>query len=114
MRAKQKVPSVIYLGIGFLTTALFFYSASTGGKMVYEHGVGVRTAGRLRTEKSPEIGTSSVGEVPKLAFTNAKQSASHLVEHLRKGDLIPAIRGSHPSQNAQESGRAIGDGVRES
>jgi hypothetical protein len=67
------------------------YSAYLGGRMVYEHGVGVRPADGLREEQAPEIHADNVDEVARLAAQHVKHGAQHAWEHLRKGEIAPSL-----------------------
>src|SRR5690606_10448007 len=52
-RLGEKKPDVGYLAVGAVGLGAMIYSAYLGGQMVYDRGVGVRTAGGLREDLAP-------------------------------------------------------------
>jgi uncharacterized membrane protein len=92
MRLGQKTPTAGYLLAGAGAMAGMTYTAYLGGKMVYDHGVGVMPAHGVRTETSPEIRRYHVKESMQAAADNARHGAEHVVEHLRQGQIAPLFQ----------------------
>jgi uncharacterized membrane protein len=93
-RQRTSRPGAGYLLLGLAGLAGMTYSAYLGGKMVYDHGVGVRPAGGLDEARSPEIGLRNAGQWAREGATHAMHGAQHAVEHARTGDLAPSLRRS--------------------
>ena len=92
-RSTQGRPSVAYLALGILGIGTMTYSAYLGGHMVYEHGLGVAAAGGLREERAPELTSDRMGDVARTALENLRDGAAHAVEHVRHGEIVPALTG---------------------
>lgn len=90
MRSKNEEPSTGYLMAGFGGLALLAYTAYLGGKMVYDHGVGVRPAGGLRGGEAPEIHADNLGEVGRESAARITQAAKETVSDLRHGNVLHA------------------------
>lgn len=90
-RRKRESPSASYLGSALLVTAAMAYTAYLGGKMVYQHGVGVEPGGGVKPERSPTLTLDNVGAVASTALRNAKEAAEHAGKHLSKGELVPTL-----------------------
>lgn len=92
-RSSHDRPSAAYLALGLAGLGVMNYSAYLGGHMVYEHGVGVTAAGGVRDGGAPELSAGRAPEVARTALSDLREGAAHAVEHLRKGDLVPALTG---------------------
>lgn len=92
VRARSATPSTGYLLASAAALAGMGYTAYLGGKMVYQHGVGVSRAGGLREQDSPEISYGHLGEAAQIAAENVGHAAIHAVQHLREGKIAPALR----------------------
>lgn len=88
-RAGRDRPGVGYLLTGAAGIGAMAYSAYLGGQMVYDRGVGVRTAGGLREEVAPPV---------RHILDAARQSARHVasgvrntVEESMAGEFVPRL-----------------------
>jgi uncharacterized membrane protein len=70
-------PSLRYLALGAGGLAVMSYSAYLGGNMVYEHGVGVSSAGGLLESEAPEITTHNLGEVADVTADHIRTGIQH-------------------------------------
>lgn len=92
MRRKTEAPSAGYLLAGFAGLALMNYTAYLGGKMVYEHGVGVKPAGGLRGGDAPEIHAANLDEVTQESARRIAHAAKEVVGDLKLGKVLSAHR----------------------
>lgn len=83
-----------YLALGLAGLGALSYSAYLGGKMVYEHGVGVKPAAGLREGDSPAVSPSEAGWAARRALEDVKQGAATVVADLKAGRIAPAVGGS--------------------
>lgn len=90
-RAKRETPSTAYLLAGFAGMAGLAYSAYLGGKMVYEHGVGVAPAGGVRDGAAPEIGRHTVREAARASVADLARGAGMTADDMAVGDFVPAL-----------------------
>lgn len=100
-RSGRRRASRGYLVAGFAGLGAMMYSASLGGKLVYEHGLGVEPAGGLHEDQAPELRPDNLGEVARLAATQIEHGARHAWEHLREGEFAPTLtgRGGSPGEH---------------
>ncbi|HEV7264114.1 MAG TPA: DUF2231 domain-containing protein [Falsiroseomonas sp.] len=91
-RGRQSRPGPGYLLAGAAGVAALAYSTYLGGKMVYEHGLGVRSAGGLDEEAAPEIRRGSLGEAARTSARHAAHALRHAAEHATEGELVPTLR----------------------
>lgn len=91
-RVRSAQPGAGYLLAGLGAMAAMQFTAYLGGKMVYEHGVGVRPAGGLDEARSPELRRGTAREAMRLSGENARQGARHAAAELRRGEIAPALR----------------------
>ena len=99
-------PGPGYLALGAGVLGAMFYTAYLGGKMVYDHGVGVEAAGGVRADV-PELRWGEVRRTARAAVTDMRQGAAHAVEELREGRLAPSLR-RETSEAAGAAGAAEG------
>lgn len=93
-----------YLALGLAGLGAMSYSAYLGGKMVYEHGLGVKPADGLRDGDSPELTPARAGEVARRALDDVERGVAHAVDDLRAGRVIPAVGHSHENPAAAPPG----------
>ena len=91
VRARRHKPGAGYLVAGLGALAAMQYTAYLGGKMVYEHGVGVRPAAGVKEEASPEIRPGAMREAMRSSLHNASHGARHAADDLRRGEIAPAL-----------------------
>jgi uncharacterized membrane protein len=91
LRARRAEPSPGYLLAGLAGLAVMQYSAYLGGRMVYEHGVGVEPAGGVRAARAPQLGEDPAAEVARTAAGNAVESARHAAGEIRSGEIAPSL-----------------------
>ena len=91
VRARKEKPGAGYLLAGLGALAAMQYTAYLGGKMVYEHGVGVRPAAGVDEAASPEIRPGAVREALRASLHHASHGARHAAGDLRRGEMAPAL-----------------------
>lgn len=87
-RSKMRRPGLGYLLTGLATIATVGVSAYLGGKMVYDHGVGVKKAGGIYGENP------ALRDVRRAATTAAKDLRAgivHTAKEMAKGDILPVV-----------------------
>ena len=87
----RKRPGPGYLAVALAGIGAMSYSAYLGGKMVYEHGVGVKPADGLRDGDSAELLPSRAGEIARRVGMDLERGVARAVDGLVHGDPIPAI-----------------------
>lgn len=92
LRQRRQKPGAGYLLAGLAAMGAMSYSAYLGGKMVYEHGVGVRPAGGLDEARSRELAPGRLREAARQSGGLAAQGARRAAAELRRGELAPALR----------------------
>lgn len=92
LRARRIEPSAGYLLAGLASVAVMQYTAYLGGRMVYEHGVGVKAPGGVREDRSPQIGEHHLATVASTAASNALAGVKHAARELGRGEIAPALR----------------------
>lgn len=92
VRVGQRRPGAGYLLLGAAAVAAMGYSAYLGGRMVYEHGVGVKPADGVHPELTPEIGMGNIGEAASAAATATTRAVEQTVESTRQGNFVPELR----------------------
>jgi uncharacterized membrane protein len=90
-RLRTQEPGWGYLAAGLGALAAMSVSAYLGGKMVYEHGIGVRPLG-LRDAEAPELLPSSAGQFARQSRRNLARGAKTAMQDLRRGAIAPALR----------------------
>jgi uncharacterized membrane protein len=91
LRWRRERPGLGYLLAGLAGTAVLFYSASLGGKMVYHSGVGVSAADGLKEDQAPEIRPGNARQVAGLSARHIRDGLAHAVDDLREGKAAPAL-----------------------
>lgn len=92
LRWRRGEPSNSYLAAGAGILAALGYSASLGGKMVYEHGLGVKLAGGVIEERAPEIKPGQLGHAVKVAGADVAEATRQSVQALKDGEIAPETR----------------------
>ncbi|HEX2200362.1 MAG TPA: hypothetical protein VHG88_17310, partial [Burkholderiales bacterium] len=92
VRARREKPGAGYLLAGLAAMGAMTYSAYLGGKMVYEHGIGVRAAGGLDEARSREILPGTLRDAARESGSLAAQGARRAAGDLRSGHIAPALR----------------------
>lgn len=91
-RVRRHRPGLGYLAVGLAALGAMGYSAYVGGRMAYEHGVGVKPAGGLNEARGPEVGLGNVRESAEIAAGNLAHGARGAVRETASGELAPALR----------------------
>jgi hypothetical protein len=91
LRGRTRKPTLPYLAAGLAGVAAMNYTAYLGGKLVYQHGVGVEKAGGVRPENSPELKRGQAARALSASVSSAAHAAKHTVSHLRSGDVAPTL-----------------------
>lgn len=89
-RAPASRPGAGYFTAGLAALGLTVYSAYLGGRMVYEHGVGVKPAGHFHEARAPEL--RSGWTAARAMLHNVRHGFQNAVEDLRHGTLVPSVR----------------------
>lgn len=88
VRATQKRPGLGYLLGGAAAIATVGVSAYLGGKLVYDHGLGVaRVGGSADTD--PDL---LEGRAPGRAVRDLAQGVAHTAQDLARGDVLPLVQ----------------------
>lgn len=80
-----------YLALGLAGLGALGYSAYLGGKLVYEHGVGVKPAGGLRTGDSPELAPGQLADAARRVAAEVPRGIARVVDDARVGRVAPAL-----------------------
>lgn len=116
-RLRREKPGLGYLALALAGLGAMGYSAYLGGKMVYEHGLGVKPADGLRDGDSPELLPSSARDVARRVGRDIEQGVAHALEDLRDGRVLPAVghrherSAVHPAMGAGASSAPPPDGA---
>ena len=87
-RWRRREASGGYLALALAGLGAMGYSAYLGGKMVYDHGLGVRPAGDV---PAPELTAGNAGAMARRAGRDVERGIAHAIHDLRTGDPLPAI-----------------------
>lgn len=90
-RLRSHRPGLGYLAVGLAALGAMSYSAYLGGRMAYEHGVGVKPAGGLNEARGPEVGLGNVRASAQIAADNLEHGVRGAVEESASGELAPAF-----------------------
>jgi hypothetical protein len=90
-RMRTHRPSLGYLAVGLAALGAMGYSAYVGGRMSYEHGLGVKPAAGLNEARGPEIGLGSLGEGARIAAGNLADGIRGAARETAAGELLPAL-----------------------
>jgi uncharacterized membrane protein len=93
LRSAEEEPRPAHLLAGLVGMIAMSYSAYLGGKMVYEHGVGVRAAHGVDESRSPELRRDTLREAAATATANVRDGVRHGVEEMRTEGLRPVLAG---------------------
>jgi uncharacterized membrane protein len=88
-RARRDRPSFGYLLTGIGGLVAMAYSAYLGGRMVYEHGVGVKEADGLREEEAPHLHADRAREVFGVSARHIVDGIKHAAGDAARGDVVP-------------------------
>jgi uncharacterized membrane protein len=103
-------PGAGYLAVGLAGLGALSYSAYLGGKMVYEHGVGVKPADGLRDGDSPELAPGQFGEAARRAVHDLETAVPTVIEETRAGYVAPALGRDVENPEARTPGGGPGRG----
>lgn len=90
-RLLRRMPTMRHLVLGSGLLAGVVYSAYLGGRMVYEYGVGVKPAGGLAPDRSPEYGPEDVGLAAQRVRRDLREGVRHAMDDMREGQLVPTL-----------------------
>lgn len=92
-RWREREASPGYLALGLAALGVVGYSAYLGGKMVYEHGLGVEAADGIYEEEHPvpEITRETAGQALRYAARDVAAGARHAVQQTRGGEIAPRL-----------------------
>jgi uncharacterized membrane protein len=89
-RAATKRPGLGYLVGGLATIAGVTYSAYLGGKLVYDHGVGVARAHGLHDD-AQELTAGQAARAARTAAKDLGKGVWHTAREMAKGEIVPTI-----------------------
>ena len=89
-----------YLAVGLAGLGALSYSAYLGGKMTYEHGMGVKPADGLRHGDTPAVSLEEAPSAAKRAWDDLKEATAVTLADLRAGRIAPAIGESFENPDA--------------
>jgi len=92
-RWRRRAPTPASLAIGALGLAAMGYSAYLGGKMVYEHGVGVRPAGGLRPGHGTEAWLDNLSDAGAESMDAPAARETQAAGDIAHGDIAPHFNG---------------------
>ena len=92
LRWRRESPSNSYLAAGAGSLAALGYSAMLGGKMVYEHGLGVKPAGGVIEERAPEIVPGQLGHAAKMAAADTAEGTRQSIASLKDAEIGTEMR----------------------
>jgi uncharacterized membrane protein len=91
VRVRRRRPGLGYLAVGLAAAGVMGYSAYLGGRMSYEHGVGVKAAGGLNEARGPEVGPGNVARSARIAAENLGDGVRGAAAETASGELVPAF-----------------------
>ena len=109
MREEEAGPG--YLALGLAGLGALGYSAYLGGKMVYEHGMGVKPAGGLRDGDTVEGTPGHLGEAARRAAQDLEASIPPTIADIKAGNIAPAVGHSHENPTSSPPGGPAASGV---
>jgi uncharacterized membrane protein len=68
------------------------YTGYLGGKLVYEHGLGVVPAGTVEHGRAPTL--TSPATAARQSAANAVKAVGHAIHHLKEGKVAPSLLGA--------------------
>ncbi|HEX5819511.1 MAG TPA: DUF2231 domain-containing protein [Gemmatimonadales bacterium] len=104
-RWRRRAPTPASLAIGAVGLGAMAYSAYLGGKMVYEHGVGVLPALGVKPGRGKELRPGELAEAAADAAAEIPAGVKHAAADAARGDFVPHVT------NGRERDREPGDEV---
>ncbi|MDF2695382.1 MAG: hypothetical protein K0S65_3765 [Labilithrix sp.] len=92
VRATRRRPSIGQLFAGLGALSLAGLSAYLGGKLVYDHGAGVKRVGAASTDL--ELTPRNTLAAARRAATDIARGVAHAAADLKRGELVPALVGT--------------------
>lgn len=87
----RREPSAGYLALGLAGIGVVGYTAYLGGKMVYQHGVGVEAADGLYDKRVPELRRGQIGRVARQSVRDLEKALPAAVKELGEGKVAPSL-----------------------
>jgi uncharacterized membrane protein len=97
LRSRTSRPGPAYLAAGLGLSALLVYSGYLGGRMVYEHGVGVKTANGLQKGRAPQFPGESLRTSARLTLADTGAAMGQMARDTVSGRLVPHFTESRSS-----------------
>jgi uncharacterized membrane protein len=91
IRMHKTKPGTGYLLASAGALSGMVYTAYLGGKMVYDHGVGVASASGVQEQGSPALRYGELQEAGRIAADNISHATGHAIKHIREGNIAPAL-----------------------
>jgi len=93
-RRSREHATAAEVGLGLLTLGAMAYSAWLGGRMVYEHGIGVKPAGGLKSDHESDMAALGARASMRLVAGDVAHGVRHAASDLASGVVAPALRPS--------------------
>ncbi len=100
-----------YLALGLAGVGALAYSAYLGGKMVYEHGVGVKPADGLRYGDSPELAPGEIGHAIRQTIEDVQVGVPRIIDETRAGRIAPSLAADVENPTAASPSARPGEGT---
>jgi uncharacterized membrane protein len=89
-RLGRRRPTPGYLALGEVAMGIAGCTAYLGGRMVYEHGPGVKPAGGVRTAAAPELRIGNVAGLAAQTAEHLRTGIHDVPSDLSRGEIAPA------------------------
>lgn len=90
-RVSHRRPGAVYLATGMIGIGVLAYTSYLGGKLVYEMGAGVQPAHGVYRTDAPVLKSGQRGSFLKAAGTDFVHGVQHMVQEVKKGNVVPTI-----------------------
>ena len=99
-RWRRRTPSPLSLAVGAVGLGVMSYSAYLGGKMVYEHGVGVLPALGVKPGRGMMVGPEALDE----AAAEIQDGVEHAAADAARGEFLPHVTNGREHEPGDEVG----------
>lgn len=103
-RWRRRAPTPVSLAIGALGLGAMAYSAYLGGKMVYEHGVGVMPALGVKPGHGRKLGEGELAEAAADAAEEIPAGVKHAAADAARGEFVPHVTNGREREPGDEVG----------
>lgn len=99
-RAGRERPGWGYIAAGLSAIGVALYTAYLGGKMVYEHGVGVEAANGLARGEAPALAPGEFRHAMSASVEDLRRGVPRTWRQVRDGEIAPSLRHPEPIETA--------------